>query len=235
MLFLAISTFAAVSSGLSLVDTRHQIPGIWKLFLDVDNLRLTSDSQDMARVRQKLTKKFELQFPTSIDKRQPTEILLRLNFDGTFRQCSEDYTEGCWMSGRWNVRYCHNLDDPSVNLLLALDRQYYGPRHDILSEGAVLPVSENARMLAPTSTTSHGLVSIGNFMYPKNHPCFLTAHWLILLFLETSRWFKLLHPRHYCRRLQRLHNRKTEVTLQDPITLLRLSIKHLISSIAHFT
>ena len=32
---------------------------------------------------------------------QSTAVWLKLNQDGTFRQCNEGYVEGVWMSGRW--------------------------------------------------------------------------------------------------------------------------------------
>jgi hypothetical protein len=128
---------------------RLTIPGIWKLCLSDESLKylISGEQQDIAaRARAKLMKIEE-----------EDKLLVKLNPDGTFQQCSEFYQEGRWIGGRWSLQ-----TDQGV-VLLAFDRQYYGPRFDILLIGE----------LSDTAVTSiGGRVYTGNFMYPKKHPAF---------------------------------------------------------------
>ena len=87
-------------------------------------------------------------------------ILLKLNRDGTFKQCDEGYAEGRWITGRWKVKLLEssvveenksensNADEPLdesnddenkslfLLLVLAMNRQYFGPPYDVLLESA---------------------------------------------------------------------------------------------------
>lgn len=89
----------------------------------------------------------------------PEEVLIKLNPDGSFKQCNEGYTEGRWLTGRWEV------NDQKV-LVLALRRQYYGPQFDVLLEGRI---DENP------SLKVQGKVQKGKFMYPQKHPSFFES------------------------------------------------------------
>ena len=64
-------------------------------------------------------------------------VWLKLNPDGTFRQCNEGYVEGVWISGCWALIE-ENTSTSSGNrnrLKFVLNRNYYGPPYDITLEG----------------------------------------------------------------------------------------------------
>lgn len=130
------------------VASAFGIPGIWKLCLSDYALHqiFTGAQRDVDIFRAKLMK---------LQNGKTPEVLVKLNPDGSFRQCSEYYQEGRWFGGRWRLR-----NDEGV-IVLALDRQYYGPRFDILLIGEL---SQTARI--------GGNVYQGKFMYPKKHPAF---------------------------------------------------------------
>ena len=125
------------------------IPGIWKL---------TTNALP-----------YELDIRSQLDKRLSNDnqneslecILLKLNQDGTFKQCDEGYKEGRWLKGRWKLQLeklstqedggngnadaldtkekstandKHNTVTLSWLLLLAMNRQYFGPPFDVLLE-----------------------------------------------------------------------------------------------------
>lgn len=125
------------------------IPGIWQLCLSDEALQclISGEQQAVARARAKLMK---------IDG--DDRLLVKLNPDGTFRQCTDFYQEGRWIGGRWR------LQSDQGAILLALDRQYYGPRFDILLIGELAEKAD--------STSIKGRVYKGKFMYPKTHPSF---------------------------------------------------------------
>lgn len=125
---------------------RERFPGVWKLFADC--LPYEKD------IRSKL-----LSLMDTDKEGDGQDALLKLNPDGTFRQCSEDYKEGRWISGKWKLK-----EGQPPQLLLAFNRQYYGPRFDLLLEGDSF-CSE--RQLEVTGT-----VQKGKFMYPQKHPSF---------------------------------------------------------------
>lgn len=131
------------------VVSAFSIPGIWKLCLSENALNqiFTGEQRDVDLFRAKLMK---------LQDHKNAEVLVKLNPDGSFRQCSEYYQEGRWWGGRWRFR-----NDEGV-ILLALDRQYYGPRFDILLIGE----------LSQTTALIGGHVYAGKFMYPKKHPAF---------------------------------------------------------------
>jgi hypothetical protein len=88
------------------------------------------------------------------------DVLLKLNRDGTFRQCNEDLKEGRWISGKWELK-------EEQKVLLAFNRQYYGPRFDLLLQGDFF-CSEGQLKVA-------GNVQKGKFMYPQKHPSFFES------------------------------------------------------------
>jgi hypothetical protein len=103
-------------------------------------------------------------------------------------------------SGRWNLKdrcdYCPNADNKAYNpndkplLLLALDRQYYGPRHDILLEGALSLACGNECEWS-SSLTLNGCVRVGKFMYPKRHPLFFDTPIVVICSNETGTSFTM--------------------------------------------
>jgi len=114
-------------------------------------------------------------------------ILLKLNPDGTFRQCNEGYSEGRWIAGRWDTADDDDDDDETSSgkaLLLALNRQYYGPPHDTLLKGHLVSMSASGEAMSSPGIDENeqqqqsqcvefvGQVLTGKFMYPKHHPCF---------------------------------------------------------------
>jgi hypothetical protein len=88
------------------------------------------------------------------------DVLLKLNRDGTFRQCNEDCEEGRWISGKWELK-------EEQKLFLAFNRQYYGPRFDLLLQGDFF-YSKGQLKVA-------GNVQKGKFMYPQKHPSFFES------------------------------------------------------------
>jgi hypothetical protein len=152
------------ANGFSLLE-KSRIPGIWKLVVDVNSRELLRDQRDdVSRIRAQV-------LAVVIEKEQKDEeILLKLNPDGSFRQCSEGIQEGCWVSGRWMLKN-DNGDNDAQLLLLALDRQYFGPRQDILLEGT-LERDEASNSSSSSNAIVRGRVTTGKFMYPKKHPFF---------------------------------------------------------------
>ena len=126
---------------------RRRLFGIWRLASDA--LPLMQDSLSQLR--------------RSLPKDMKEDILIKLNSDGSFRQCSDEYREGCWMTGRWEVQ--------QEKFMLAMDRQYFGPTHDTLLEGTI--------HCDDTSMKVEGQVLTGRFMYPKNHPAFFETPSLV--------------------------------------------------------
>ena len=162
--FLIAVLFDHAATGFSI--SNEGLPGIWKLYLTEAAFPLAppQTEEDMFRARlfaqEQAAKSKELE--------HGDEILLKMNSDGSFRQCSEGYREGCLISGRWKLKSGHTL-------LLAFDRQYYGPQYDILLQGSFWhPSSETS--LSNRSLTSAlsfvGDVFAGKFCYPKQHPAF---------------------------------------------------------------
>jgi hypothetical protein len=122
---------------------RRRLPGIWKL---------TSDSLPYVQdIRSKLR--------GLIYNKLKEDILLKLNPDGSFKQCNEGYSEGRWLVGQWTVN-----DDQ--RLVLAMRRQYFGPPFDVVLEGSI---RENSTL------TVEGQVQKGKFMYPPKHPAFFES------------------------------------------------------------
>jgi len=144
------------------------MPGIWKLILSEGAFPLSppQTEEDRFRTQLELQARENAKEPQQQDDDYGDEILVKLNPDGTFRQCSEGYQEGCWISGRWRLK-------SSDTLLLALDRQYYGPRRDTLLEGKILRREEtNSTSAAACNLRCVGDVFVGKFCYAKQHPAF---------------------------------------------------------------
>ena len=166
--FLIAFLFDHVATGFSI--SREGLPGIWKLYLSdgIYPLVPPQTEEDLFRARL-LAQEQEGNSKALEQLNDGDEILLKLNPDGTFRQCSEGYREGCWISGRWKLK-------SGGKLLLAFDRQYYGPRSDLLLQGSLWhPPSEGFTSENRTldSTLSFvGDVFAGKFCYPKQHPAF---------------------------------------------------------------
>jgi hypothetical protein len=152
------------------------LAGIWKLTTNALPYELVD-------VRSKLDRRFSKQQKQeknnddSIDNVEDT-ILLKLNLDGTFKQYDEGYREGRWVTGRWRLQLLgssasatataepmtdFNDDDASRNnnnkktiswlLLLAMNRQYFGPPYDVLWE-ATIHTTTTAREDRSKSSTS---------------------------------------------------------------------------------
>jgi hypothetical protein len=128
---------------------RRRLPGIWKL--TCDSLPFEPD------LRSKLK---GLLLP---EHQLGEEIWIKLNPDGSFKQCNEGYREGRWMSGRWEMT-------TEGSLLLAMNRQYYGPPFDVLLQGSLL--DEEQQNEEQTQLKVQGQVQKGKFVYPQSHPCF---------------------------------------------------------------
>jgi hypothetical protein len=128
-----------VSTG-SISVPRRKLPGIWKL--KSDSLPYEQD------IRSKLK---------GIIDGKPSDILIKINPDGSFRQCNEGYHEGRWLVGQWTINH-------DQEILLALRRQYYGPQFDVLLRGKVNH--------GTTSPMVKGNVLKGKFMYQQTHPSF---------------------------------------------------------------
>lgn len=173
----------------------NRLPGIWKLTATV--LRYNDQNDIRAQLRGNLppfndedpwvspspaveNENKEIQKDiTDDDERSDSsnnnmdDILLKLNPDGTFRQCNEGYREGRWISGRWKLVMTTTSGQTmtTTRLLLAMNRQYYGPPYDILLDGCW----ENDKTGDGNSERSlciQGLVQKGKYMHPPKHPAF---------------------------------------------------------------
>lgn len=177
----------------------QSIPGIWKLTTDA--LPYEPD------IRSKLNQRFSRENENNHDE----TILLKLNQDGTFKQCDEGYREGRWVTGRWKLQLLESTSEKSDNdvaeakqqpsvpekgetdktiswlLLLAMNRQYFGPPYDILLEaitnttniivsGKEESASETEPQTRPSSPNTlsywQGVVRKGKFLRPApgKHP-----------------------------------------------------------------
>lgn len=136
------------------------IPGIWKMFINATTFSAAKRAFDSGlqptHNREATTGRLEESMFGDAK-----EILLKINPDGSFRECSEGYQEGRWISGMWKVRFTDQ------KILFACDRQYYGPRIDSLLEGTFQKAESGT-----DSITIEGDVYAGKFMYPKHHSAF---------------------------------------------------------------
>eukprot|EP00536_Pseudo-nitzschia_multiseries_P014809 jgi/Psemu1/40197/gm1.40197_g len=152
-LLLSLCFFAPCCSSLSLEESSSSkrnverifqriLPGIWKL--STESLPYELD------IRSKLNKRFAQEPTESGSSNQNSygyddEILIKLNKDGTFKQCDEGYREGRWVTGRWKLEMIDQEDMSEIEcekehkstcvlLRLAMNRQYFGPPYDVLLE-----------------------------------------------------------------------------------------------------
>ena len=114
---------------------------------------------------------------------QHQEVLLKIREDGSFRQCDEGCQEGKWISGRWKLvleqeESQPENESPAPKLLIAMDRQYFGPAHDSFLRGEfeneesdTKKIEDNRKALGTTLSVS-GTVATGKFTNPKKHPSF---------------------------------------------------------------
>ena len=105
---------------------QQRVPGIWKL---TGTLPFEPD------IRSRLQGLVENENNKDNDSKSP--ILLKLNQDGTFKQCDEGYTEGKWISGNWQLVEDLSTKSNSHKLVLAMNRQYYGPQFDVVLDGCM--------------------------------------------------------------------------------------------------
>ena len=126
--------------------SESNLVGIWKLV-----------SNDLPRCEPTIVQRALGQRP--VPNQQRSEVLLKLNPDGTFRQCNEGYVEGAWMAGKWIFVAHHE------RLCLALNRQYYGPAFDIAMDGR-LEMEKNGQIII------RGSVYKGRFKLPMSDPNF---------------------------------------------------------------
>ena len=148
----------------ALVLERKRLPGIWKLIIADRQVQDT----------------LGLYYAGSAKDDEQEDILLKLNSDGSFRQCNEGYVEGRWMRGCWKC-----VDNQE--LLLAMDRQYYGKPRDTLLAGKQLQHLDEKDI--PTQMIIQGQIHTGKFMYPKNHPAFFDSP--VLMQQQTVGTFRL--------------------------------------------
>eukprot|EP00977_Amphora_coffeiformis_P011337 scaffold2726_cov167-Amphora_coffeaeformis.AAC.15 len=105
-----------------------KISGIWKLSTQ-ELPRIEPTIVDRALGRTKFRRTNNSNQETDID--DDGVVLLKLNPDGSFRQCNEGYVEGAWIVGKWSL-----VGDEQIKFIL--NRQYYGPAYDIAMEGQVV-------------------------------------------------------------------------------------------------
>ena len=159
------------------LQVKQRLFGIWKLTTDC----LPYETTD---IRSKLK---GLVLPESSPSGADGAILLKLNPDGTFKQCNEGYQEGRWITGRWKVLQEVVATSPSdkdssetrssqTKLFLAMNRQYYGPQFDIVLEGMLDVDSPNETV--SSSLTINGTVHQGKYLHPPTHPAFFEPPYL---------------------------------------------------------
>ena len=86
-------------------------------------------------------------------------FLLKLNQDGTFRQCDEGYTyvEGASIWGVWSL-------PGEEKIKFVLNRQYYGPAYDIVMEGELQQTED--------CLVAEGNLCKGRVTLPRSDPNF---------------------------------------------------------------
>ena len=151
-------------------DVTKKIPGIWKLstralppmeptILDRasgdghpdknssnnnnNNIIGSSSSSSSSSYKFRRTKNIVDDDDDDDDDDNDGMIVLKLNADGTFRQCNEVYVEGARIVGKWSM-----MDDERIKFILY--RQYYGPAYDIMMEGRVVTVPSQRRATETT-------------------------------------------------------------------------------------
>jgi hypothetical protein len=138
--------FGLVDFTVVALTTSHNVVGIWKLV-----------SKELPRVEPTIVQR-ALGRKVMTNQYDRTHVLLKLNPNGTFRQCNEGYVEGAWIVGKWAL-----LTPKHVRL--ALHRQYYGPPYDITLDGQ-LQTEENGKVVL------HGTIYRGKYTLPSSAPNF---------------------------------------------------------------
>ena len=126
------------------VSDKSNLYGIWRL--ESNCLPFEQD------IRSKLFRLIS-DDPVTVDG-----TLIKINPDGTFKQCNEEYKEGRWISGKWEI-------GKNAQVLFALRRQYYGPAVDVL-------LRVNELQICGTRLQMSGDIEKGKFALPQNHPDF---------------------------------------------------------------
>jgi hypothetical protein len=150
-------------------ELSRRLPGIWKL--KTDSLPFEPN------IRSKLQGLLSSSRQRKDDVPNHDEIWLKLNADGTFKQCNEGYVEGKWISGNWKLI---NELRRGPKLVLAMNRQYYGPQYDLVLEGRLnnkdnVGKEENdktANAESEPSLTLQGHVLKGKYLHPRGHTSF---------------------------------------------------------------
>lgn len=96
---------------------------------------------------------------TACELLQRSAVYLKLNQDGSFRQCNEGYVEGFWISGWWAL-----LEKRRIKL--ALNRSYYGPRYDMILDGQIRGDDDKGQVVVS------GNVYKGKLSLPRTDPMF---------------------------------------------------------------
>lgn len=183
---------------------RRKIPGIWKLSVQGDQRQQGNSMivEGLVNPNQKKSngKKREnlLKIGNTMQENYQ-EALIKIHQDGSFRQCDEGYQEGKWISGRWKLiesggkpksqhdsRGNSGASKAMASVLIALDRQYFGPAHDTFLKGKMssnnpkAPAEETAKYDTGNNCKDdcssilvvNGTVSIGKFARSKTDPSF---------------------------------------------------------------
>lgn len=175
------STFA-LSLSPELLSRR--LPGIWKLrtnSLPLDQPDIRSQLQDLLR-----------EGNNHNNRNDNDIILLKLNADGTFKQCNEGHIEGKWISGHWKVVEDFQSSSSSSTakstttstkrkLVLAMNRQYYGPQFDLVLEGCLPTATEGDKGNGEeegNSLSLEGNVQKGKYLHPRGHTSFFEPPFL---------------------------------------------------------
>ncbi|KAG7349168.1 hypothetical protein IV203_011765 [Nitzschia inconspicua] len=159
-------------------ELSRRLPGIWKL--RTESLPYAPDIR--SRLQRLLAGGNNQKQNANID----VEILLKLNPDGTFKQCNEGYKEGKWISGIWRL-----MDDSSssngTKVVLAMNRQYFGPQFDLVLEGCLRYYDDGGQTVngnaEPGGKTNRPLALLGNvqkgkYLHPRGHPSFFDPPFL---------------------------------------------------------
>jgi hypothetical protein len=159
---LALLVLIYCAHGFPVERRNGNVPGIWKL--------VSSSLPFEQDIRSK--------FAGLIANQPQEEILIRLNPDGTFKQCNEDYQEGKWISGRWCWKLVEEEEDDdddntcTSTLMLAMNRQYFGPPYDVLLEGKGCDDNDSKQRLG---LHFRGQVLRGKFAQPTNQAAFFDS------------------------------------------------------------
>ncbi|KAG7374675.1 hypothetical protein IV203_013770 [Nitzschia inconspicua] len=153
-------------------ELSQRLPGIWKL--------RTESLPNVPDIRSRLQRLLAGDKNQKQNTNKDVEILLKLNPDGTFKQCNEGYKEGKWISGIWRL-----MDDSSssngTKVVLAMNRQYFGPQFDLVLEGCLRYYDDGGQTFngnaEPGGETNRLLALLGNvqkgkYLHPRGHPSF---------------------------------------------------------------